>query len=62
MVAKGDAADALSRAEIQGKLRTAAAGVLSNAAVERIIALVDNLEHLGNVRDLLEAVRAPVHA
>ena len=62
MAAKGDSADPLSRAEIQGKLRTAAAGVLPNSAVERIIALVDSLERLENVRDLLEAVRAPAHA
>ena len=57
-VAKGDAADPLSRAEIQGKLRTAAKGVISNAAVERIIALVDKLEDVANVRELLDAVRA----
>jgi 2-methylcitrate dehydratase PrpD len=57
-VAKGDAADPLSRAEIEGKLRTAAAGVISSAAVDRIIALVDGLEHLANVRELLDAVRA----
>jgi 2-methylcitrate dehydratase PrpD len=58
LVAKGDAADPLSRAEIQDKLRTAAQGVISSAAVERIIALVDGLEHLENVRDLLDVVRA----
>lgn len=58
LVAKGDAADPLSRAEIQGKLRTAAQGVISTAAVERIIRLVDKLEDLANVRELLDAVRA----
>ena len=58
LVAKGDAADPLSRAEIQGKLRTAASGVISNAAADRIIALVDGLEQVGNVRELLDAVRA----
>ncbi len=58
MVAKGDAADPLSRAEIQGKLRVAAQGVISSAAVDRIIALVDGLEQLDNVRELLDAVRA----
>lgn len=56
-VAKGDAADPLSRAEIQGKLRTAAKGVIADAAVDRIIALVGELENLGNVRALTEAVR-----
>jgi 2-methylcitrate dehydratase PrpD len=58
LVAKGDAADPLSRAEIQGKLRTAAAGVISSSAVDRIIALVDGLERLDNVRELIDAVRA----
>jgi len=58
LVAKGDAADPLSRAEIQGKLRTAAAGVIAAGAVDRIIALVDGLERLGNVRELLDVVRA----
>jgi 2-methylcitrate dehydratase PrpD len=61
-VAKGDAADPLSRAEIHGKLRTAAAGVLPATAVERIIALVDSLERLENVRELMEVVRAPHRA
>jgi 2-methylcitrate dehydratase PrpD len=59
LVAKGDAADPLSRAEIQAKLHTAAAGVLPAAAVARIIALVDQLESVDNVRSLLDAVRAP---
>ncbi len=58
LVAKGDAADPLSRTEIQGKLRTAAKGVIPNAAVERIISLVDDLERVDNVRELLDAVRA----
>jgi 2-methylcitrate dehydratase PrpD len=58
LVARGDADDPLSRAEIQDKLRTAARGVIANAAVEKIIALVDGLERVANVRDLLDAVRA----
>ncbi|HYR93311.1 MAG TPA: hypothetical protein VEP48_03805, partial [Methylomirabilota bacterium] len=56
---KGDPSDPLSRAEIEDKLRTAAAGFLSAAAVKRIIELVGNLERLGNVRELLAVVRAP---
>jgi 2-methylcitrate dehydratase PrpD len=56
---KGDPSDPLTRAEIEDKLRTAAAGFLSTEAVKRIIALVGNLERLGNVRELLAAVRAP---
>lgn len=55
--AKGDPADPLTRAEIQGKLRTAAAGLLPVTAVERIIALVDALENVADVRELLAAVR-----
>ena len=57
-VAKGDAADPLSRAEIQAKLRTAASGVIATTAVDRIIEIVDNLESVNNVRGLLDAVRA----
>lgn len=58
LVAKGDAADPLSRAEIVGKLRTAANGVITDAAVENIIQLVGNLENLADTRTLLDAVRA----
>jgi hypothetical protein len=39
-------------------LRTAAKGVVAGAAVDRIIALVGELENLGNVRELMDAVRA----
>jgi 2-methylcitrate dehydratase PrpD len=56
---KGDPADPLTRAEIEGKLRTAAAGFLSAGAVERIIALVGGLEDVGDVRELLAALRVP---
>jgi 2-methylcitrate dehydratase PrpD len=58
--ARGDPADPLTRAEIQEKLRTAAAGLIGAAEVERIIALVDGLERVDDVRNLLAAVRAPV--
>ena len=56
---KGDPSDPLTRAEIEDKLRTAAAGFLFADSVQRIIALVGSLEHLGNVRELLAALRAP---
>jgi 2-methylcitrate dehydratase PrpD len=56
---KGDPSDPLSRAEIEDKLRTAAAGFLHDGAVKRIIAIVGELEHLDNVRELLAALRAP---
>ncbi len=55
--AKGDAADPLSRAEIEGKLRLAAKGVLAGSAVDRIITMVNGLEGLAKVRELLDAVR-----
>jgi len=56
---KGDPSDPLTRAEIEDKLRTAAAGFLPVDIVERIIELVGNLERLGNVRELITALRAP---
>ena len=62
VLAKGEPGDPLTRAEIQDKLRIAAAGFLAADAVERIIALVDGLERLEDVRELLTAVRAPAGA
>ena len=56
---KGDPSDPLSRAEIEQKLRTAAAGFLPDATVKRIIALTGNLEALADVRELTRALRAP---
>ena len=56
--AKGDPDDPLSRAEIQEKLRTAAEGLLPAAQVDRIVALVDRLEDLADVRELMSSVRA----
>lgn len=58
-VAKGDPDDPLSRAEIEGKLQTAAAGFLPSAAIQRITSMVNDLENLGDVRELLTACRAP---
>ena len=56
---KGDPSDPLTRSEIEEKLRTASAGFLSVAAVKRLIDLVSNLERVGNVHELLAALRAP---
>ncbi|MCC6532666.1 MAG: MmgE/PrpD family protein [Burkholderiales bacterium] len=56
--AKGDPDDPLTRAEIQDKLRTAAKGVLAEPKVARVIALVDRLDDLGDVRELTAALRA----
>ena len=55
---KGDPSDPLSRAEIEDKLRTAAAGHLSTEAVKRTISLVGGLENLRDVRELTEVLRA----
>jgi 2-methylcitrate dehydratase PrpD len=57
--AKGDPDDPLTRVEIQAKLRTAAAGKLPVAQVERIIGLIDRLEELRDATGLTEALRAP---
>ena len=56
---KGDPSDPLTRAEIEEKLRTAAAGFLPAANVKRIIALTGNLERVADVRELAGALRAP---
>jgi 2-methylcitrate dehydratase PrpD len=57
---KGDPSDPLTHAEIEEKLRTAAAGFLPDATVKRIIALTGNLEALADVRELTRALRPPV--
>jgi 2-methylcitrate dehydratase PrpD len=54
---KGDPSDPLTRAEIEEKLRTAAAGFLGADAVKRIIVLVAHLEDLRDVRELATALR-----
>jgi len=54
---KGDPSDPLSRAEIEEKLRTAAAGCMSTDAVKRITAMVGELESLRDVRELTAALR-----
>src|SRR5204862_7252276 len=43
---KGDPSDPLSRAEIEEKLRTAAAGLMGGDAVRRIVALLTDLQTL----------------
>jgi 2-methylcitrate dehydratase PrpD len=56
---RGSPENPLSRAQIEGKLRTYAEGVLSPAAIAGTIDAVANLEKLGSVRKLMEALRAP---
>lgn len=58
-VPKGDPGDPLTRAEIEGKFRTASAGVLSPAAAEQALGLLRDLERLDDVRRLLVLLRAP---
>ena len=55
---KGDPSDPLSRAEIEEKLQTAAAGAFSASAVRHIVALVGGLENLRDTRELTAALRA----
>jgi len=55
---KGDPSDPLSRAEIEEKLRTAAAGFMSPDGVKRIVALVSDLDNLRDTRELMAALRA----
>ncbi|MDH5534511.1 MAG: MmgE/PrpD family protein [Betaproteobacteria bacterium] len=55
---KGDPSDPATRAEIVEKLRTAAAGMLPDAAAERIIAMVGEIEKVKDVRELTAALRA----
>ena len=56
---KGDPSDPLTRAEIEEKLRTSAAGFLPDATVKRIIALTGKLETVADIRELTHSLRAP---
>jgi 2-methylcitrate dehydratase PrpD len=56
---RGSPENPLSRAQIEGKFRTYAEGVLSATAIAGTIDAVANLEKLGSVRKLMEALRAP---
>lgn len=55
--AKGDPDDPLTRAEIEEKLRTACAGVLPDAQAGRIVAMVDRLEEVRDMREFVAALR-----
>lgn len=56
---RGSPENPLSRAEIEGKFRTYADGVLSPSAITATIEAVADLENLGSVRKLMEMLRAP---
>jgi 2-methylcitrate dehydratase PrpD len=55
---RGSAENPLSWAQIEGKLRTYADGVLASAHVDEVVAMVSRLEDLGSVRKLMDALRA----
>jgi 2-methylcitrate dehydratase PrpD len=55
---KGAPGNPLSRAEIEGKFRRYAQGVISPAATEEAIQMVSQLERLESVHELLDALRA----
>ncbi len=59
---RGSAENPLSRAQIEGKFRTYADGVLSPSAIAGTIDAVGDLEKLGSVRKLMEMLRAPRRA
>src|ERR671931_2829822 len=54
---RGSPENPLSRAQIEGKFRTYAHGVLSPSAIAAIIDAVANLEKLGSVAKLMEMLR-----
>jgi 2-methylcitrate dehydratase len=52
----------LSRAQVEQKFRTYAAGVLADSDVENVIEAVARLETFGSVRKLMDMLRAPAPA
>ena len=56
---RGCAENPLTRAQIAGKFRTSAQGVLTPAAIEGTIEAVSHLENLSSVRELMDMLRAP---
>ena len=59
---RGSYENPLSRAQIEGKFRTYAKGVLSDTQTEDVIAAVNRLEDFGSVRKLMDMLRAPQRA
>jgi 2-methylcitrate dehydratase PrpD len=55
---RGSAENPLSRAQIEGKFRTYADGVLAASAIAGAIDAVGDLENLGSVRKLMDLLRA----
>ncbi len=54
---RGSAENPLTRAQIEGKLRTYGQGRLSPQAIDRLVAAVASLENLGSVRELMQLLR-----
>jgi 2-methylcitrate dehydratase PrpD len=54
---RGSAENPLTRAQIEGKLRTYGKDRLSPQAIDRIVAAVASLENLGSVRELMQLLR-----
>ncbi len=61
-VPRGDAADPLTRAEIEEKFRMASRGRLPGGAVEQAIELLNNVERIERTSELCAALRAPIAA
>jgi 2-methylcitrate dehydratase PrpD len=55
---RGSAENPLTWAQIEGKLRTYADGVLAPAEVDAVVGMVARLEDLGSTRKLMDALRA----
>jgi 2-methylcitrate dehydratase PrpD len=55
---RGSAENPLTWAQIEGKLRTYADGVLAAPHIDEVVEMVRRLEELGSVRRLMEALRA----
>ena len=55
---RGSAENPLTWAQIEGKLRTYADGVLAPSHVDEVVGMVARLEDLGSVRKLMDALRA----
>jgi len=54
---RGSYENPMTRAQIETKLRTYAKGRISPQATDRVVAAVTNLEGLGSVRELMQALR-----
>ena len=52
----------LSRAQVEQKFRTYAAGVLSESHIDEVVGAVARLETFGSVRQLMDLLRAPPRA